>query len=287
MNEEKSIYWRPKGLDWDREIEEQSNKDWNFLAASSPEGLVKIPNGQRDLYLPRGEKQNIGEEKMDCASRAPNNILETDFNWLIKKNLISLPNLEWLKNNKYIINGEFEVSDAFITILSGTTRSGNSLKAPCLAIHDHGLVPKALLPQVNSFADHHNPQRITPQILDLGKRFKERFPINFERVVEKDYDAVLDRGSFDAGLYAWPVPEEGEYHRQEDRNPNHAVDVYKKPKFHIFDNYVDSVDGDFIKKLASNYKLMPYGYRIFISAENRTIKKYRWFCRWLPQHASC
>ena len=42
----------------------------------------------------------------------------------------------------------------------------------------------------------------------------------------------------------------------------------KTPKHTIFDNYIDSVDNDFIKKLSSDYIFLDYGYRVYIS-ENK------------------
>ena len=51
------------------------------------------------------------------------------------------------------------------------------------------------------------------------------------------------------------------------RKINHEVVLYKRPMYTIFDNYIDTVDGDFVKKLAANYNLYEYGYRAYITAE--------------------
>ena len=58
----------------------------------------------------------------------------------------------------------------------------------------------------------------------------------------------------------------GEYPRTEEPF-NHAFLLWLLPKFYAYDNYVDQVDGDFIKKLAPNYRFFEFGYRVYISAE--------------------
>ncbi len=71
------------GLNWKLEIEQQSEKDWIFWA-TSPIFIAEIPPAERESCLPKGEVQDMGDEKMDCATRGPINLLECKFNWLIK-----------------------------------------------------------------------------------------------------------------------------------------------------------------------------------------------------------
>lgn len=250
----------------------RTEEDYVFGAFSQP-CIADIPEGEREKYLPKGELQNIGEEKMDCASRGPINILETKFNFLVQNKKLSEDNYTWLIKNGYISNnlpfGSEEVvcfSDAFIAIKSGTTRQGNSLKAPLQAIHEHGLIPKSLLPQVASFNDYYNPKRITPEMEELGKEFVKRFPITYEIVFEVHFSELYKEDMLDLAGFAWPVPVNGEYPRTTN-SPNHCFMGFKNPKHFIFDNYLDT-DGDFIKKLASDYDLNDYGYRISV-AENK------------------
>src|SRR3990167_5196160 len=134
-----------KGMNWKKELAEQSSEDW-LLGGTGLACIAEIPEEERELYLPKGERQNIGEEKMDCASRAPLNMLEAKFNWLIKNKKLSLGNEMWLRVNGYLDDG-IRFSDRFVAINSGTTREGNSLKAPLDAIRKQGLIPKATFPQ--------------------------------------------------------------------------------------------------------------------------------------------
>ena len=269
------------GLNLELERQHQKPEDWP-LGAAPRKCIALIPMEERDEYLPTGEFQNIGEEKMDCASRAPANIIEAKFTWLVSKHLLPPEYEKWLWDNGYIAPEEgITFSDAFVAINSNTTRDGNSLIAPLEAIRKKGLIPKSLLPQVASFDEHHNPERITPAMRKLGEEFVSRFTINYERVAESQFTQLLEEDMFDVGGYAWPNPVQGEYPKT-GGTPNHAFIIYKKPPYFAFDNYIDSLDGDFTKKLASNYDLIDFGYRTVISVKE--ISKKNSFFVWLRRY---
>ena len=255
------------GLNLELEKQQQSQEDWVF-GAESPVCLVTIPEDERQNCLPVGEIQKGLEDMMDCATRGPINILETKFTYRLIQNRFYPANRVWLEENGYIVNERIQFSDAFIAIKSGTTRSGNSLIAPLKAIHDFGLIPKRRLPleSTMTFDQYHDPNRITPEMEALGAEFKRRFPINYERVYEPEFENLLNGDLLDAAGYAWPDPVDGEYPRTNNQ-PNHAFMLYKNPKYHAFDNYLDPVDGDFIKKLAPDYDLLDYGYRVVLTGE--------------------
>jgi len=257
------------GLDLAKEIADQSAEDWIF-GSSSPVCLsAEMPSTERLKYLPAGEIQKGKNDTMDCASRAPVNILETKFNYLFSNDKISPENKQWLIDNGYFSDDGVTFSDAFIAILSGTTRNGNSLKAPCDAIYNMGMVPKSKLPleKTMTWEEYHDIARITPELLALGLEFKKRFTINYERVLERDYNWLLKEDLIDVGGYAWSKPSNGIYPRS-DKTPNHAFVVVQEPFYTIFDNYLDSHDGDYIKRLATDYDFMDYGYRVIVTAEH-------------------
>lgn len=263
-----------RGIDLARERAEQSEADWQFGGLSQP-CIALIPEAVRESFLPLGEKQNLGEEKLDCASRAPLNILEAKFTWLIEQKKMLPQNEKWLRDNGYCVGKRIVFSDRFVAINSGTTRSGNSLKSPLEAIRKQGLIPKAIFKQVESFDEYHDKGKITSEMTELGLEFTKRFTINYEQVKEIHYGELLKDDFLDVGGYAWPSPVNGEYPRAADfLEPNHAFVVYRLPKFLIFDNYLDwdiknenQVEGDFTKKLAQDYDFWDYGYRVYISRE--------------------
>lgn len=256
------------GIDLVKEKFDRQQEDWLYVGAESPTCITYIPELDRVKYLPKGEVQRGAEDMQDCASRGPLNILETKFNWLHQNNKFLLGNLEWLAQNGYLTEQGIEFSDAFIAIKSGTTRNGNSLKAPLQAIHTHGLIPKAMLPLDSkmTWEEYHNPARITQKMIDLGLEFKKRFPINYDIVEEKNFNEVYIHDLIDMAGYAWPFPINGVYPRS-NKQINHCFVGISRPKHQIFDNYRDTFDGDFIKNLASDYDMLDYGYRVIISGQ--------------------
>lgn len=270
------------GLNIYKEIAEQSEDDHVYGGLSQP-CITNIEPEERVEYLPIGELQNIGEEKMDCATRGPENILETKFDWLLKKNKIFPENKKWLQEKGYINEGgHITFSDAFIAINSGTTREGNSLKAPLQAIHSCGLIPKYLLPQLDSFDANHDPKRITDEMRQLGLDFLARFPMEYEKVYAIHYEELLKEDLLDVAGYAWPRPVNGVYPKV-DNPPNHCFIIFGFPKYQIFDNYVDTFDGDFIKQLAPDYNFLDYGYRIKITEQKIPVKT-NWFFEFFKKY---
>ena len=99
------------GLDWEREEKEQSSKDWEFELGKS--NLLCATAGLKlKPHLPKGEVQRGREDFMDCATRAPINILETKFNALISSKRMSVGNIKWLEKKGYLNkNDRIEFSD--------------------------------------------------------------------------------------------------------------------------------------------------------------------------------
>lgn len=254
-----------RGLNLKKEIDEIRGDEWKFGANSKP-SLFSIGIAVREQYLPEGELQHIGSEKYDCVTRAYVNKLEVEFTYAYQNNLLSEENKKWLEDNGYVLGNKIVFSDAFIGILSGTTRAGNSLKAPAHAIHKNGLIPKHLMPQLEDFDEHYNPLRIKESYLKLGKDFISRFPVNYEQVDAVNLEKAIEKDMTAIALFAYGEFKNGEYQRLE-APMNHCVLAFKLPKTYVFDNYLDANDGDFIKKLSSNYAIYPYGYRIYIDQE--------------------
>lgn len=255
------------GLDLAREVKEQSPEDWQFGAFSKP-CIASIPLSERENYLPDGEVQRGAADWQDCASRGPNNILASKFTYAYQKRLFKLYNIKWLKDKGYVVDNRIDFSDRFVAINSGTTRQGNSLKAPIEAIRKQGLIPKHLLPAEGwmDFTAYHDPSKITQEMKDLGAEFASRFIINYEQVNNLHFSDLLKDDFLDVGLFAWPFPDDQGIYERRDAQMNHVVELFK-PQYYAFDNYIDTYDGDYIKHLAQDYAFYDYAYRILISAE--------------------
>jgi len=208
---------------------------------------------------------------MDCASRSVLNILETKLNYMLDKGLFIPEIEEWLIDNGYFFSGKCELSDRFIAIKSGTDPlRGNSLKAPCDAVHRYGVLPKHLLPFTEGMTQDEYHSGITEEMEWLAEQFIKRITVSYERVMQKDFgDNMLDVGGF-----AWTTPSEGIYGRT-DLSPNHAF-MRIASEHTAFDNYRDSFDGDFIKRLSTDYKFIDYGYNVMITSQQIPKVRY-WF----------
>jgi len=260
------------GLNLEREKLETDGTEWEFGAAS-PDCVFAVDFEKRSLALPQGELQRGKEDFQDCVTRAYLNILETKLSYNYRIGFIKKENRDWLLENGYVTIRDtipyVELSDRFIAILSGTTRTGNSLKAPAHAIHEYGLIPKSLLPKGNmTWDEYHNPLSITEDMKKLGDEFLERFPINYEKVPIDDLNTLLKRDMATVGVFAWPSVVNGEYPRVE--YPfTHAVMAFGLPETYIFDNYPETSSDkrEWVKKLASDYRYFEYGYRVYVSGD--------------------
>ena len=253
------------GIDWKRELSEMKPEDWVAGVGEAVSGIADAMNNI-EKYLPTGELQRGRDDAMDCATRSPHNDLETQFNYCIKNGLVSVRNIKWLYDQGYMDkNGSVALSDPFTAMMSGTTRNGNSLLSPLESIRVNGCIPKSMLPPPPNFtwAQYHNRNNITEEMIKLGLEFKRRFPVNYERVYDSQFATM--KGVVGVAAFAWLPPVNGVYLRN--NNPaNHAFIIYKSPTpYRAFDNYPDSYDGDWIKQLAVNYKFFPHGYRVILN----------------------
>lgn len=256
------------GLNLAKEKREQQPEDWiGGGEVFVNELLIK---GNRKKYLPIGEIQQAKEDMMDCASRSPANIAETKLTYGVQTKVLSQKTIDWFDRRQFLNeDGQVMIADANIAINSGTTRRGNSLKAPIHAIHKIGIAPKKLLPLEPwmYWKDYHNPKRLTKEIKDIEKESLEIFDFDYEQILFATFDNIIDKDVLSVAGFAWGMPSNGEYPRI-NLSANHAFMYFEKPRYEIFDNYVDSFDGDFIKNLASNYLLLSYGYRLIITEKN-------------------
>jgi hypothetical protein len=254
------------GFDLERELVEQSDKDWKVggigevtSGLGDPvKGVVTAgyawPNPVNGIYqkvsysinhafnlirklfweyLPLGQVQRGKEDWMNCATNAPLNEDEKHHNYIYRNSLFPEITVKFLKEKGYINpeTDKIELSNAFNSIRSGTTESGNSLKSPLESIRNDGVIPLSMLSddQSMTWEQYHNPKRITQEMIDLGQEYKKYIQFNYSQISKSDFGKYLDF------------------------------------KWNDFDSYVDPVDGDYVKQLAPDYNFLSYGYLIFIN----------------------
>ena len=263
---------RNTGFNLGRQLREKKPTDYK-LGAMTPRCLVPVSKDEFLKYLPPGEVQVGKEDFSDCASRSPINNLEAK----LTKFITIYPNhdfTKWLYSKGYVVSGKVLLSDRFIAILSGTDRDGNSLVGPLHTLHKVGFIPKKLLPRESTmtFDEYHDKSKITPLMIDLGLESLTWVDITYWETDLKAKDDI----ACTAG-HAWPYPKNGVYPRT-DETFNHAFITV--PEYVAFDNYPED-ENDFIKDLASDFKLLP-GYRLVLQlkkkpTETEIYKASNWF----------
>ena len=242
-----------RGLDLKKQALDEKPEDY-ILGALTPRCIAPISKDEFHKYLPKGELQFGAEDFMDCATRSPNNALEAKLNKFIEIYPFHAFTT-WLTSKGYVNEfNKVELSDRWCAVLSGTTRTGNSLVAPLRAIHTYGILPKKLLPKEEGMTwdEYHDPSKITEAMMNLGKESLTWIDITYWKT---DLTATDDIACT-AG-YAWPEPINNVYPAS-DNQPNHAFITV--PQYEAFDNYEEK-PGDFLKDLSSDYNLIP-GYRL-------------------------
>lgn len=248
-------------FDENRERSEQDGSEWKFGAIETD--LALVPVKDRMLYTPQGVLQyNNVMDTNGCASRAPLNILEAKLNWFYDNGMH--PAIQtWMNEKGYRIDGKFVLCDAFIEILSGTTRSGNSLKAPVSALKSYGAIPAALIPLKDgmTWEQYMDRNRVTEEHLALGREFLARITLAYEQVSVSDFLNALEDDLLDVAGAAWPPPVNGVYPRN-DGGFNHAFATVN-PLIDALDNYQP-----FVKRLDPSYRFFDWGYQLSITAQN-------------------
>lgn len=251
-----------------KERAEQRGDEWIYGAIQTD--LAAIPVAVRLRYLPDGVLQfNLVMDTNGCAARGPVNIYKSKFDYFYDNGMH--PALRaWCdqehfiggKPYRYRVNGRFIFDETFIEILSGTTKDGNSLKAPLDTIRNVGLIPEILpLDRNMTWEQYMDRSRITDEMLELGKQFLRRFSLNYEKVSRSQFTEAWNDDPIDVALFAWPSPVNDVYPRTEG-SFNHAIATFTGD-IYALDNYEP-----FLKRLAKDYNFFEWGYSLSVTAQN-------------------
>lgn len=148
-------------------------------------------------FSSRAELQKRPFETWSCVTFSALDCLETIGNYRTVNKLFSEEQVKWLKDKGYTDDdGYLNFSDRFISIMSGTSRNGNSLDTVAETIRSKGLIPEKMLPWGGDTVDEYwDKNVITQAMLDLGKEFLTRFTIQHDWILTwgtgQDVDKTL------------------------------------------------------------------------------------------------
>lgn len=97
----------------------------------------------------------------------------------------------WLKENGYFKNGVINFNERFTAIMGDTDTNGAYQYKVANGMRNFGLIPNDMFLMANNFKDNIDSKFITQEMRDLGKKFIELFPINFEWVNPEDTEEFM------------------------------------------------------------------------------------------------
>jgi hypothetical protein len=249
-------------------IEPLIETDWSL--GSSGLAVDILEDGDWTQFLPSNEKQRRFFESMSCTNFSSTTAVEIIFTYLIKKDLLSKEDLDWLSEKGYFDeNGNINFSDRYDAIGSGTNpNSGNTLKAPADFKHKYGLIPEKMLSWTDDEDAYFDKKAVTPAMLNLGQEFIKRFPINYEFAYESQIKSAYKKAPLAGACFAWPDPENGVYPAN-NYGINHAICRIKPTTNQkIMDSYEP-----FVKTLADDYKFMNYSIVYIVGYKKKPIEE--------------
>jgi hypothetical protein len=181
-------------------------------------------------FVPEGEIQArmFVFDTMSCTTFSALNIVETWFNYHIKKESFTVAQLETLNQLGYFKNGRFNCSDRFTAIMSKTMKTGNYFQAVWDSIRKDGLLPENDLPfdpNFKTWDEYHNPNAITQAMKDKAVKILDIMEFNYEwNTTDIDYTGLIEKA-----LKSCPV------HGAVPAQARHAIEIIA-PKFE-YDSY--------------------------------------------------
>lgn len=161
--------------------------DFILGAEASLPVSVRLQSGDWSKYNPTSEKQYVHAkfDTMSCTTFSLLNLLEMQVTYLIKENKLTDEQSDFLMKNKYFDEKDkVNFSEAYIAILSGTTKQGNHFQKVADTVRHYGLIPQNLLPfgDAKTWEEWHDAKRITEEMKKLGAEFLKHFVIGYEWV---------------------------------------------------------------------------------------------------------
>lgn len=166
-------------------IKEPSPSDYVAGVFTAIPFQARLPDGNWKGYLPSTEKQHgLFFDSMSCTTFSALNSVESEANFLIKELILTPDQRTALAALGFIDdNGNFNCSDRFTAIMSGTTQEGNDFKSVAESIRRDGLLPEKDLPFGGlTFDQFHNKSLITEEMKVKAKKILEILNFQYEWV---------------------------------------------------------------------------------------------------------
>ena len=245
---------RPEQFNVNTGLREGNRPTDYFAGVNSPiehEDRNTIGNWYQFLGRPERQSTKIFD-RMACTNYSGTNCVDSQINWMLKNNLLTDRTVQWLEDNRFIIDGLFESSDRFSAVMSGTTKKGNWFYEVWDSFRKHadgsgdGVVPELAFPDSEDFTWEEYYQGPPQAIKDLGKEFLKYFEIKYEFVGKVEGEDKIDtlaralrHAPLQVGISTCPDWNSNSIGSC-DSTPNHAVMLYNirdDGSYDIYDHY--------------------------------------------------
>lgn len=156
---------------------------------------IRIPDGNWVPYEPTPEAQFApGFDTMSCVTFSATNVLEMQVNWLIRNGKMSQAAIDGLKALGFFdSNGNFNISDRYTAIMSGTTKNGNYLQKVAESLRKDGILPDKDFPfGGTTFEEYHDASKITPAMKAKAQKAYEFLTLAYDWVFFDDIPELSD-----------------------------------------------------------------------------------------------
>lgn len=223
----------------------------------------RVANGDWSIFIPTVEAQFApGFDTMSCVTFSATNVLEMQVNWLIKNGKMSQRAIDGLKALGFFdANGNFNISDRYTAIMSGTTKNGNYFQKVAESLRTQGILPDKDFPfGGNTFEEYHDASKITQAMKDKAMKAYEFIALAYDWVFFDDVPELSEDQFNKATVALKTAPVQIGINTP----AHHAISMtalYKQngvPFYKVFDHYPNySFEGDGYRP--------HFGMRIFLS----------------------
>ncbi len=227
----------------------------DFIAGSNSPivGREILSSGDWTPYLPTGEKQYkfATFDTMSCTTFSFLNAIETSVKFFRANNLLSAEHIATLNSLGFYADGNFNCSDRFTAIMSGTMPQGNYLQNVGDSVRKDGLLAEALLGfGGNNQSEYLDKSLISEDFKNMARKILDVLDISYEWTSVEDFQTQLKQCPIQGA-----IPEKA----------THAVMIP------VYNKYFDSYE-PYLKPLP----VVKYAMKVIVKVKPAT-PKYKYF----------